>query len=209
MKLNILTLINNNKKNIIISIFFIMFFILFLIRQRMINKGIKRLIGKFTNIEDCSTLDLSVCSKSTICTEWDTENYKCCLPNSVQPIDHNNICNRSANDIWMGGTGGGPGDGSGTGPPSGYSNSTTTQQQETTTRQQQETTTTQQQETTTTKPVSSNNNDNNDNNSNEEDVLIEEESFLPLIFNGENNIYTSQYYGFGNLFSPHTEIYNY
>jgi hypothetical protein len=54
-----------------------------------------------------------------------------------------------------------------------------------------------------------NNNDANNSSTKEEDnILVEEESFLPMSFNGQNNIYLSSFFGFGNLFAPHTEIYN-
>ena len=209
MKSKVLKSVKNNKVIFFFTIIFVLL-IIFLIRQKIINKGMKIIIDNFNNSDKCSELNQYDCTFVPGCV-YIVETNSCVndmnrIEEQREPVSGSTLTNNQTST-----------NNNQTSTNNNQTSTTTTQasttttQASTTTTQASTTTTTQastistQQETTTTQPVSNN----NDNNSDEEDVLIEEESFLPLIFSGENNIYTSQYYGFGNLFSPHTEIYNY
>ena len=89
------------------------YYLIFLVRYRMNNNDINNNCN-FNNIEKCSGINIGDCSLSTECTEWDTAEYKCCLPIAVQPSDHPDIC-MSSSDVPFKGTG--PGKGDGSGPP--------------------------------------------------------------------------------------------
>jgi hypothetical protein len=212
MKTNFLKKIKNNRVILLILIVFVLVIIL-----------IKKSIEKFTNIDDCSSLEISVCSTNTECNIVDNADYKCCLPNGIQPDDHIDICERAEGDVWTGG--GGQQNNSTTTTTTEVNTSTTTTTTKpatTTTTTTKPTTTTTKPTTTTTKPTTTKpittttttkvNKDKNNISEEEQisnqDVIVDEESFMPVFSEAEYNIYQGPYYGFGNLFVPDTEIYN-